>query len=56
VIDQEARERASGLLGRWRAGTLTNWELEDEWPKSQDHGRASYAASRRGLTFTFLLE
>lgn len=36
VIDRTARNQAAQLLGRWQAGTITNWELEDTWPHSDD--------------------
>lgn len=38
MIDRKARQNASELLGRWRTGTVTNWEFEDQWPASQDRG------------------
>ena len=38
MIDRTARERALELLERWHAGTLTNLELEDTWPESNDRG------------------
>jgi hypothetical protein len=34
MIDRPARDEARRLLDRVREGALTNWQLEDAWPKS----------------------
>jgi hypothetical protein len=35
LIDKEARQIAAELLAKYRSQEITNWQLEDRWPKSE---------------------
>lgn len=36
MIDRHARNKALELIARLSTSELTNWELEDRWPKSKE--------------------
>lgn len=36
MVDREARQCAITILARIKEQGITNWQLEDEWPSSED--------------------
>jgi hypothetical protein len=36
TISRLERNRAAELVRRWRAGQVSNYELEDQWPKARE--------------------